>query len=188
MAPSSGHMHGYAPKSGRRSGIEAAARRRKTDPSTPFRDCSGAVKRNSCHHEATSSVLCYRYSRPVRPSPPCVPMTVSSSPWHLYVVRTVDGYLYAGVSTDVARRYEQHRAQGRLCARYLRAHRPSALVFTCPVGPRSLALKVEYRFKQLSRREKERVMQEGVLDFCPHCGRVRVPRGHAQAGTNSTTG
>ena len=78
--------------------------------------------------------------------------------WHLYVVRTVDDTLYAGVAVDIERRYREHCAAKSRCAKYLRAHRPAALVFSRKIGSRSQALKEEYRFKQLSRREKELVI------------------------------
>ena len=35
-----------------------------------------------------------------------------SGAWHLYVIRTVDGCLYAGIATDVRRRYREHASGG----------------------------------------------------------------------------
>lgn len=95
--------------------------------------------------------------------------------WYLYIVRTVDRHLYAGVSTDVERRFAEHLRQGRKAARYLRAHRPARLVFSQPIGDRSLALKVEYRFKQLRRSQKERIIRAGQLYFDEVSGRIEVP-------------
>ena len=95
--------------------------------------------------------------------------------WHLYVIRTVDQYLYAGVSTDVQRRFAEHLGQGRKCARYLRAHRPARLVFFQAIGSRSLALKVEYRFKQLTRAQKEGIVRAGRLCFDEVSGSVEIP-------------
>lgn len=94
--------------------------------------------------------------------------------WYLYVVCTVDGHLYAGVSTDVERRFAEHLRQGPKAARYLRAHRPAALVFSQAIGSRSLALKVEYRFKQLTRSQKESILRAGQLCFDEVSGRVEV--------------
>ncbi|MCC7264569.1 MAG: GIY-YIG nuclease family protein [Candidatus Latescibacteria bacterium] len=97
--------------------------------------------------------------------------------WYLYVVRTVDQQLYAGVSTDVERRFAEHAGQGRKSARFLRAHRPAGLVFSQEIGNRSLALKVEYRFKQLTRPQKERVVRAGRLAFDEGSGRIEIPAG-----------
>lgn len=95
--------------------------------------------------------------------------------WYLYVVRTVDRHLYAGVSTDVERRFAEHLGQSRKAARYLRAHKPARLVFSQAIGSRSLALKVEYRFKQLTRAQKECIVRAGRLCFDEVSGRIAVP-------------
>jgi putative endonuclease len=71
----------------------------------------------------------------------------------------VDNHLYAGVTTDVKRRFKEHKSLGPKAAKYLRAHRPQALVFSKVIGSRSLALKVEYRFKQLTKRDKEAIVR-----------------------------
>ena len=95
--------------------------------------------------------------------------------WYLYVVRTIDRHLYAGVSTDVERRFAEHLRQGPKAARYLRAHKPARLVFSQEIGSRSLALKVEYRFKQLKRPQKERIVRAGQLCFDEVSGRIEIP-------------
>lgn len=92
--------------------------------------------------------------------------------WHLYVVRTVTGALYAGIATDVGRRYQEHLQGGRKAARFLRAFPPKELVFKRRIGSRSLALKVECRFKQLPKREKEAVVQSGKLRFDRETGKI----------------
>ena len=93
--------------------------------------------------------------------------------WHLYVVRTVKGTLYAGIATDVARRYQQHVTGGPKAAKFLRANPPRELAFERRIGSRSLALKVEYRFKQLSKRDKETIIAAGKLRLDRKSGRIR---------------
>lgn len=77
--------------------------------------------------------------------------------WHLYLLRCRDGSLYTGISTDVARRLAAHSA-GR-GARRLRGRGPLELVFSCPVGERSAALRLEHRVKRLRRADKERLVR-----------------------------
>ncbi len=72
--------------------------------------------------------------------------------WHLYLIECIDGSLYAGISTDVARRYAQH-CQGK-GAKYTRARPPLRLVGTRPCGDRSAALKAEHAIRKLSRAAK----------------------------------
>jgi putative endonuclease len=95
-------------------------------------------------------------------------------------VRTVTGALYAGITTDVKRRYQEHVAGGPKAARFLRANPPHDLVLKRRVGSRPLALKVEYRFKQLPKRHKEAIVRAGKLRFDRLSGKIpqtrRTPR------------
>lgn len=80
--------------------------------------------------------------------------------WSLYLVRTAEGSLYTGVSTDVQRRFAEHenRDKKNKGAKALRGKGPLELVFKIVVGGRSDALKLEYRIKQLTRTDKERLI------------------------------
>jgi putative endonuclease len=81
--------------------------------------------------------------------------------WYFYVVRCFDTSLYAGIATDVARRVKQHNhGRGAKC---LRSHKklPVKLVYYERHPDKSSALKCEYAFKQLSRKEKLRVVRIG---------------------------
>lgn len=93
--------------------------------------------------------------------------------WYLYVIRTVGGCLYAGITTDVTRRYQEHVKGGAKAARFLRANPPRELVFTRRIGSRSLALKVEYQFKQLPKRDKEAVIRAGRFRINRESGEIR---------------
>lgn len=75
--------------------------------------------------------------------------------WWVYVIRSRDGSLYTGVTTDVSRRFKEHQAGGRKCARYLRGKAPLELVFHSPIGLKREALRVEKRLKKLAKPEKE---------------------------------
>ena len=95
--------------------------------------------------------------------------------WYLYIVRTVDSSMYAGISTDVARRFREHCAQGRKTAKYLLAHKPLSLAFTQALGDRSLALKVEYHFKLLSKKDKDKIVDAQQLIFERGSGGINIP-------------
>lgn len=92
--------------------------------------------------------------------------------WHLYVIRTASGSLYAGITTDIRRRYQEHLAGGPRAAKYLRANPPKELVLSRRVGPRPLALKVEWRFKRLTKRRKEAIVRAGRLRFDRRTGEI----------------
>jgi putative endonuclease len=99
---------------------------------------------------------------------------MTDNTWHLYVVRTVTGSLYAGITTDVRRRYQEHVSGGLKAARYLRANTPKELAFKRRIGSHSLALKVEYRFKQLSKQDKEAIIRAGRLRIDRKSGEIRL--------------
>ncbi|MBL4581590.1 MAG: GIY-YIG nuclease family protein [Gammaproteobacteria bacterium] len=86
--------------------------------------------------------------------------------WSLYLVRTAEGSLYTGVTTDVQRRFSEHENKDKKNkgAKALRGRGPLTLVFTTVVGNRSDALKLEYRVKQLSRADKQRLIS-GTADL-----------------------
>ncbi|EBS5472294.1 TPA: GIY-YIG nuclease family protein [Salmonella enterica subsp. enterica serovar Thompson] len=85
-------------------------------------------------------------------------LMATMTPWYLYLIRTADNTLYTGITTDVARRYRQH--QTGKGAKALRGKGELTLAFAAQVGDRSLALRIEYRIKQLTKRQKERLVTE----------------------------
>jgi len=85
------------------------------------------------------------------------------SVWYLYILRCKDDTLYTGITTDVEKRLEAHRA-GR-GAKYTRGRAPLALAYREVCGTHSDALKREYQIKALSRQDKEKLIQ-GAAEFC----------------------
>lgn len=81
--------------------------------------------------------------------------------WSVYVLRCADGSLYTGITTDVARRLEQHNAG--TAARYTRSRLPAVLCYQELQPSRSLALKRELAIKALTRRQKEELLAAASL-------------------------
>lgn len=81
--------------------------------------------------------------------------------WTIYIVRCVDSTLYTGIARDAARRVEEHNSGSRLAASYTRSRRPVVLVYQELAASRSDALKREYQIKQMSRTDKERLLEAG---------------------------
>lgn len=73
--------------------------------------------------------------------------------WHLYLIRLKSGHLYTGITTDVARRFSEHK-NGR-GAKFLRGREGLELVFNRAIGDRSSALKIEAAIKKLPKQRKE---------------------------------
>jgi len=85
-------------------------------------------------------------------------MTTTRSPVHYaYVVRCSDGTFYTGYTTDVRRRLDEHNAgEG---AKYTRGRTPVELVHVERFESKSAAMSREYEIKQLSRSEKESLVE-----------------------------
>ncbi|MFZ2358906.1 MAG: GIY-YIG nuclease family protein [Anaerolineae bacterium] len=84
-------------------------------------------------------------------------MDADPSPAYVYMVRCVDGTLYTGWTTDVARRVAEHNA-GR-GARYTRQRGPVELVYSEAQPDRSAAMKREEEIKRRGRGYKERLLR-----------------------------
>lgn len=70
-----------------------------------------------------------------------------------------DGSLYTGVTTDVRRRFREHRSYGR-GARYFNAGRlPVAVVYCEASADRASACRREATIKKLSRVEKDQLVR-----------------------------
>jgi putative endonuclease len=78
------------------------------------------------------------------------------SAWYVYFVRAADGALYAGISTDVDRRLDEH-THGR-GSKFLRGRGPLTIAYRRKMGEHGLALRVERGLKGLKKAEKEAIV------------------------------
>lgn len=76
----------------------------------------------------------------------------------VYLVRCSDDTLYTGYTTDLDRRVEEHNEGTG--AKYTRGRTPVELVYAETLESRSEALQREHALKQLSRSEKESLIEE----------------------------
>lgn len=73
------------------------------------------------------------------------------------MVRCEDGSLYTGITTDVARRFQEHASGGPKAAKYTRTHGAVEVAVTWDAPDRAAASRLEYRLKRLTHSEKERL-------------------------------
>ena len=78
------------------------------------------------------------------------------------MVRMKNGNLYTGITTDVARRFDEHQHSPK-GARALKGKGPLTLVFQKEVGNRSMASKIEYAVKKLPKVKKEAMIVDTAL-------------------------
>lgn len=73
--------------------------------------------------------------------------------WFVYIIETDNGKLYTGITTDLNRRFEQHRKQSG-GARFFHTSPARKLVYQEPHPDRSSASKREAAIKKLTRQGK----------------------------------
>lgn len=88
--------------------------------------------------------------------------TESNHGWYVYIVQCADQTLYTGISTDVARRVEEHN-QSPKAAAYTRSRRPVELVYCEPCSDRSAALKRENAIRRLNSDAKKNLIKNNHL-------------------------
>jgi putative endonuclease len=73
--------------------------------------------------------------------------------WKVYIIRCDDETLYTGVTTDLERRFREHRDL-RCGAKYFNGRKPLEVVYSEKGHDRSSACRREAAIKKLSRNEK----------------------------------
>ncbi|WP_338247361.1 GIY-YIG nuclease family protein [Dictyobacter halimunensis] len=86
---------------------------------------------------------------------------MNSALHYVYIVRCVDGTLYTGYATDVARRVATHNAGKG--ARYTRARLPVELLASWEFATKNEALRIEYALKRWPRRQKLLLIETPAL-------------------------
>lgn len=78
----------------------------------------------------------------------------------LYVLKCNDGTYYTGYTNDLNKRIKVHN-EGK-GAKYTRGRLPAVLVYKEEFESKKEAMQAEYRFKQLTRQQKERIIRRGA--------------------------
>lgn len=65
----------------------------------------------------------------------------------VYIIETVDGTYYAGMTNNLARRFSEHVSDSPRSAAYLRMHKPAYVVYITECKSRGDAMRLEQRLK-----------------------------------------
>lgn len=79
---------------------------------------------------------------------------------YTYILRCADGSLYTGITTDIERRVEEHNTSPKW-AKYTSTRRPVSYVWSESFASRSEASRREYQIKQMTKKEKEKMLING---------------------------
>lgn len=83
-----------------------------------------------------------------------------NKPYYVYLLRCTDGSLYAGITTDVKRRFAEHLSGRPKGAKYTKTHPPKEILAVWQVENRSVASRLEWRLKHLAKAQKEALSKE----------------------------
>jgi putative endonuclease len=83
---------------------------------------------------------------------PCE-VSTAPSPWILYLLECENGAYYAGITTDLERRFAEHVFG--IGARYTRANPPKRVLAVKEFADRASASRAEAKLKRLPRAEKQ---------------------------------
>ena len=78
--------------------------------------------------------------------------------WYVYMIRCSDGSLYTGATTDVERRFKEHK-EGKVGAKYTKAKIPVSVVYVESCASRSEAQVREHQLKKLKKEDKESLVK-----------------------------
>ena len=83
--------------------------------------------------------------------------------YYVYMIKCEGDTLYTGITNDIDRRMEEHFGRTEKCAKFTRSHRALSLEALWSCENRSIASKLEYRIKQLTKAQKLRLIADNDI-------------------------
>lgn len=83
--------------------------------------------------------------------------------YYTYMLRCKDDTIYTGIASDLKRRMDEHFSKDKKCAKYTQTHSAKKLECAWESENRVLASKLEYRIKELSKKDKETLIKDNNL-------------------------
>lgn len=85
------------------------------------------------------------------------------------MIRCVDNTIYTGITTNIEKRMNQHFHKEKECAKYTLYHTAQKLEGVWEAENRSLASKLEYHIKRLSKEQKEQLLiNNNLVELLSH--------------------
>ena len=84
--------------------------------------------------------------------------------YYVYMLRCMDNSIYTGITVDINRRMEEHFSKNEKCAKYTYTHIAKKLEIVWECENKSLASKLEYAIKKLTKQNKEKLIKTNELE------------------------
>nr|WP_119712038.1 GIY-YIG nuclease family protein [Arsenophonus endosymbiont of Aleurodicus floccissimus] len=94
--------------------------------------------------------------------------------WSIYLIRNGQNALYTGITTDIARRPQQHLlGKG---AKALRGKPPPFISLPMPTNKsfRGIVISLEYQIKHLTKAQKEQLIADQPLDLADYLAKLAI--------------
>ena len=79
--------------------------------------------------------------------------------YYTYMLRCSDNSIYTGMTNDLNKRINEHLEKGKKGAKYTKSHNVVKLEIAWRSKDKSLACKLEYQIKQLTKGQKENLIK-----------------------------
>ena len=92
--------------------------------------------------------------------------------YYIYILRCEDNSLYTGITTDIKRRFAEHKNKSSQSANYTKTHNVVSVEALFSTDGRGDALRLEYLIKKLNKRQKEEALNNANLIFDIYCEKL----------------
>ena len=99
---------------------------------------------------------------------------LSLKKYYVYILRCGDDTLYCGITTDVSRRFSEHKKGESVGAKYTRSKKVKMIEAVWSTENRKLASKLEYNIKKLSRKKKEELIESSSVFDIVFCDKLET--------------
>lgn len=79
--------------------------------------------------------------------------------YYTYMIRCTDNSIYTGMTNNLMKRFNEHITKSKNGAKYTKSHDVVKLECAWRCKEKSLACKLEYQIKQLSKSQKEKLIE-----------------------------
>lgn len=83
--------------------------------------------------------------------------------YYVYMIRCKNNSIYTGITTDLERRFSEHKNKTKKCAKYTYFHDAVLLEAAWECENRSMASKLECYIKRLNKSEKEHIISKDSI-------------------------
>lgn len=83
--------------------------------------------------------------------------------YYTYMLRCSDNSIYTGMTNDLGKRIEEHLSKNKKGAKYTKSHNAIKLEVAWKSKDKSLACKLEYQIKNLTKQQKENLINSEKL-------------------------